>query len=124
MQNWSQIFNKLLGHALGRVKQKTVNSEQFCVSSAALQVRVGQRSITANLWPLTTHIYHIMIIVTIGFSKKSFLTILNLFSCDLNTFTKHTEQVCFLFICSFFICCFIIILCINALHLFILFYCM
>ena len=56
-------------------------------------------------------------------SYKFFSTILNLFSWDLNTFTKHKEQVCFLFICSFFICCFVIILCINALHLFILFCC-
>ena len=24
----------------------------------ALQVRAGQRSITANIWPLTAHIYH------------------------------------------------------------------
>ena len=36
----------------------------------ALQIRAGQRSITANLWPLTAHIYHVMIIVTGGFSKK------------------------------------------------------
>ena len=40
---------------------------------AALQIRAGQRSITASLWPLTAHIYHVMIIVTGGFSKKSFL---------------------------------------------------
>ena len=32
------------------------------------------------------------------------LTILNLFSWNLNTFTKLTEQVCFLFICSFLTC--------------------
>ena len=39
---------------------------------AALEIRAGQRSITANRWPLTAHIYHVMIIVTGGFSKKSF----------------------------------------------------
>ena len=39
---------------------------------SVLQVRAGQWSITANLWPLTTHIYHVMIIVTGGFSKKSY----------------------------------------------------
>ena len=39
---------------------------------AALQIRAAQQSITANLWPLTTNIYHVMIIVTGGFSKKSF----------------------------------------------------
>ena len=36
----------------------------------ALQIRAGQRSITANLRPLTAHIYHAMIIVTGNFSKK------------------------------------------------------
>ena len=40
-----------------------------------LQIRAGQQSITANTWPLTTHIYHVMIMVTGGFSKKSFLLI-------------------------------------------------
>ena len=43
---------------------------------AALQIRAGQRSITANLWPMTTHIYHVMIIVTSGISKKSFFIII------------------------------------------------
>ena len=38
----------------------------------ALQIRTGSRSITANLWPLTAHIYYVMIIVNCGFSKKSF----------------------------------------------------
>ena len=72
------------------------------------------------LWPWTTHTYHLMIIVTGGLSRniyliniifisnKLFRTILNLFSSNLNTFTKHKEQVCFLFICLFFTCCFII----------------
>ena len=41
-------------------------------SNSALQIRAGQRSITANLWPLIAHIYHVMIIVTGSFSKKSF----------------------------------------------------
>ena len=31
----------------------------------------SQWSITANLWPLIAHIYHVMIIVTGGFYKKS-----------------------------------------------------
>ena len=39
---------------------------------AALQIRAGQRSIATNFWPLTAHINHVMIIVTGGFSKKSF----------------------------------------------------
>ena len=34
-------------------------------------MRAGQRSITANIWPLNTYIY-VMVIVTSGFSKKSF----------------------------------------------------
>ena len=44
-----------------------------------LQVRASQRSITANLLPLTAHIYHVMIIVTGRFSKESLLLILILF---------------------------------------------
>ena len=103
--------------------------------NTALQTRAGQRSITANFWPLTAHTYHLMIIVTGGFSKNSFFiniifisykffwTLLNLFSWNLNTFTKHKEPVCFLFICSFCTCFFVIILHINALHLSILFCC-
>ena len=43
---------------------------------SALQIRAGQQSITPSLWPLTTHLYHVMIIVTSGFSKKYFLSIL------------------------------------------------
>ena len=39
----------------------------------ALQISAGQQSITASLRPLTAHIYHVMIIVTGGFSKKSLL---------------------------------------------------
>ena len=41
-------------------------------SNSALQIRAGQRSITANLWPLTALIYHVMNIVTRGFPKKCF----------------------------------------------------
>ena len=44
-----------------------------------LQVRASQRSITANLLLWTAHIYHVMIIVTGGFSMKSLLLILILF---------------------------------------------
>ena len=42
----------------------------------ALKIRAGQRSITANLWSLTANTYHVMIIVTGGFSEKSFLLLL------------------------------------------------
>ena len=41
-----------------------------------LQIRAGQRSITANLWSLTAHIYYVIIIVTGGFSKTSFFIII------------------------------------------------
>ena len=37
-----------------------------------LHIRTGQQSITTNFQPLTAHIYQVMIIVTSGFSKKSF----------------------------------------------------
>ena len=43
---------------------------------AVLQITAGQRSITTNFWPLTAHIYHVMIIVTSGFSNKSFFIII------------------------------------------------
>ena len=41
-----------------------------------LQIRDGQRSITTNLRPLTSHMYHVMIIVTGGFSNKSFFVLI------------------------------------------------
>ena len=43
-----------------------------------LHIRAGQRSIKANLQPLTAHIYYVMIIVTDDFLKKSLL-LLSLF---------------------------------------------
>ena len=60
--------------------------------NAALQIKAGQRSITAKLWPLTAHIYHVMIIVTSGSSKKSFLLSLLLFC--INYFER--SWTCFL----------------------------
>ena len=33
------------------------------LSLPVLQIRAGQQSINTNLWPLTTHIYHLMITV-------------------------------------------------------------
>ena len=64
---------------------------------AALQIRAGQRSITANLRPLTAYIYHVMIIVTGEFSNKSFflLTNLDLLSWNLNTFTEKQKSSLF-----------------------------
>ena len=43
----------------------------------ALQIRASKQLITANVWPLTAHIYHVMIVMTGGFSNKSFLFIKN-----------------------------------------------
>ena len=48
-------------------------------NKSALQIRAGQRLITANLRPLTAHIYHVMIAMAGGFSKKFFLLTLFLF---------------------------------------------
>ena len=42
------------------------------VLESALQIRAGQRSITANFRSLTSCIYHVMIIVTGSFSNKYF----------------------------------------------------
>ena len=70
---------------------------------AALEIRPGQRPITTNLWPLTAHIYHVMIIVTDGFSKKSFLLlqysnfILFLFSFYLFSFSFYFIIILILF---------------------------
>ena len=43
---------------------------------SVLQISAGHRTITAILWPLTAHLYHVMITVTSGFTKKRFLLIL------------------------------------------------
>ena len=71
-----------------------------------------------NCW-LFQEIFFIIIFIFL----EILLNDLNLFSWNLITFTKHTEQVVVFFICSFFTCCFITILCVNALHLFVLFHC-
>ena len=95
-----------------------------------LEIRADQRSITANLWPLTAQIYHafndhcdwwlfqiFFLLILFLFPKKFFWTILNLFSWNLETFTKHKEQICFLFMCSFFTrCC--IVFCVLTLYTF------
>ena len=63
---------------------------------AALQIRAGQRSITANLRTLTAYIYHVMIIVTGEFSNKSFFLLTNLdLSWNLNTFTEKQRSSLF-----------------------------
>ena len=55
---------------------------------AVLQIRASQGSITVNLQPLTAHVYHVMIIVTGGFSKKSFFFLLTLFLFSQNSFDQ------------------------------------
>ena len=44
--------------------------------NSVLWIRAGQWLIIANLWPLTAHIFHVIIIVTGDFSKKSFFIII------------------------------------------------
>ena len=59
------------------------------------------RSVVNHLWPLTAHIYHVMITVAMGFSQKPLYLLF-----PRNSFT----------------CCFVIIFCITAFHLFVLFH--
>ena len=69
--NWQVLWNKekyLLNSLFEKLKNKVL-------VKPALQIRAGQRSITASLRFLTAHIYQVMIIVTGGFSKKSFFII-------------------------------------------------
>ena len=61
----------------GSKKTFPVNLEH----TPALQIRAAQQSITANPWPLTALFYQIMIIVTNGFSKKTFFIIISRSSC-------------------------------------------
>ena len=101
---------------------------------AALQIRDGHRSISANLQPLTTHINHLMIIITSGFSNKSlfyyyyfyFLEILlndlELVFLEYKHIYKTQRPTLLSSYLLFFTCCFKLILCINILHLFILFH--
>ena len=51
------------------------STDNGTIYPSGLQLRAGPRSTTTNLWSLTTHIHHVMIIVTSGFSKKSFFII-------------------------------------------------
>ena len=124
----------MLQHCVFKIKMAfEIDNFVWVLYNPALQIRISQWSSTTNLQPLIAHIYHVMIIVTSGFSKKCFYynyfleiilnNFINLFSWKLSTLTKHTEQFCFLFICLFFTCCFIIILCINTLYLFFFFCC-
>ena len=65
---------KILLLCNNRNKTKYFPLQNPFLEDPVLQIRDSQQSITANLWPLTAHIYYVMIIVTSGFSKKSFIT--------------------------------------------------
>ena len=109
--------NYLLGSSV------TWTSLPNCTYPTLVTVRAGQRSITANLRPLTTHIYHVMIIVTDEFSMKSLLLFLRNSFKQFWTYLLQNSQNKFVFFLSihFFTCCFVIILCINTFRLFVLF---
>ena len=49
------------------------NTESKCSEQSVVQTRASQQSITVNFWALIIHIYHIMVTVTGGFSRISFL---------------------------------------------------
>ena len=78
---------------------------------AGLQMRDGEQSIVAKFWPLSTHIYHLIIIdqwifqevfllvIIIVIYKRFFWTILNLFSWNLNIYKTHRKSVLFPFFC-------------------------
>ena len=119
-----------------------VDNQYYCllhyyvtiILQSALQIRADWGSVTANLWPLTAHIYHIIIIMTVRFFKKSFFLLFprnsfeqfELVILEFKHFHKIHRTSLFsfhLFICSFFAWCFVVILCINAVYLFVLFHC-
>ena len=131
------IFSKICQKYFSLADIVQLKYQVLAFINAALQIRTGQWSITANLWPLNVHTSPVMIIVAVAFPRdlcfliniifipyRFFWTILNLFPCNLNTLTKYKEQVCFLFIYSLFTYCFVIIQCIKVLHLSILFCCL
>ena len=90
---WIQFYlgNNLLTHIREnsdfpqQKPRQLSNGEVSFKCCTALQIKTSQRWITANLQPLTAHIYHLMIIATVGFLeavawrcsvKKLFLDIL------------------------------------------------
>ena len=129
------------GVSFSRVTLQPLHEEiaKYCIASSA-----HNPSSTANKgWspvsyrehpPLTAHIYLVMIIATGGFSKKLFFGYFYFLEILLNYLElvflefKHINRTqrtslfsSYLFI-FLLICCFIIILCINALHLFVFFH--
>ena len=88
-----------------------------------LQIRAAWHSITTNLQPLTAHIYHAIIIVIGGFSKKCFyyyfleilLNNLELAILEFKHFYETQKTSLFSFYLFIFTCFFVIILHINTL---------
>ena len=70
--NINMLFNYELNLLLYYLTMIALTFAFWKFKLSALQIRASQRSITANPWPLTAHIYHVMTIVTGDFSKKSF----------------------------------------------------
>ena len=70
-QNFKKIIKKKLEVSSFYTSVPKIMIVRYTVPG--LHIRASQQSITTNIWPLTTHIYHEMIIVTGEFSKKSFL---------------------------------------------------
>ena len=56
-----------------------LHSAQICIHLPlplpALQIRAGHHSITANLWLLTAHIYYVMILWPVAFSRSLFIIV-------------------------------------------------
>ena len=80
----NKVYNYLnLYLLLSRMSKRTRNKVSYNVGEAldylALKIRAAQRSITTKMRPLTTHIDHVMLIMTLGSSKKSFLLLLPVF---------------------------------------------
>ena len=56
----------ILGTFCQKFDQEKFCSKEESLEITALQIKASQWSITTNRRPLTTHIYHVMIIVTGG----------------------------------------------------------
>ena len=71
-------------------------STVFGLHVSVLQIKASQQSITTNLWLLIAHICHVMIIVTGGFSKKSFFIII----FQKQPYTDVLQNGCYQKICN------------------------
>ena len=103
----SMQFPKSTGFGTANKDRSTVNYHQ----SSAFDHPYLSSNDHCDWW-LFKEIFSFINVIFI--SQKFFWAILIFFSWNFNTFTKHNEQICFLFIYSFFTCCFIIILRIDT----------